>query len=223
MSIRMLDHRQMHGKHTFKDDMESVLYVVFYCGLRYVAHDVFPEDLHGIIRDFFRLNYHLGELIWGGAGKLANAQSRMFMRDVHFRSAALQEWVTTVMDFHFPPAALREKYKDAWDAARLDAFWSEFLENRVLEGDDRVVHTLSSSGPYDSPPSPTPAPSSQPESRKRDMSPSDCADAVVPIPKKARRAEGKMTPRRSERIRNQQNLPRFPVAAHTRTATAKAE
>ncbi|KAL1950768.1 hypothetical protein VTO73DRAFT_5892 [Trametes versicolor] len=208
MSIRMLDHHQMHGKHTFKDDMESVLYVVFYCGLRYVAHDVFLEDFHGIIRDFFRLNYHLGDFIWGGAGKLANAQSRMFMRDVHFRSAALQEWVTTVMDFHFPPASLREKYKDAWDAAHLDAFWSEFLENRVLEGDDRVVHTLPSSGPYDSPPSPTtPAPSSQPESRKRDMSPSDYVDAVVPNPKKARRAEGKIALRRSERIRNQQNLP----------------
>lgn len=98
MSIRMLDHRQMHGKHTFKDDMESLLYVVFYCGLLYVAHDVSMEGLNEIIRDVFRRNHTVGEFTFGGAGKLANAQSRMFMRDVHFRSAALQEWVTTVMD-----------------------------------------------------------------------------------------------------------------------------
>lgn len=28
MSMRMLDPREVHGKHTFKDDMESLLYVV---------------------------------------------------------------------------------------------------------------------------------------------------------------------------------------------------
>ncbi|OJT12771.1 hypothetical protein TRAPUB_10606 [Trametes pubescens] len=194
----------MHGKHTFKDGMESLLYVGFYCGLLFTAHDVPMEDLNGIICDFFRRNHRLGDVTFGAAGKLANAQSRMFMRDIRFRSAALQEWITTVMDFHFPPEDLEEKYKDAWDAAHLDVFWSEFLETRVFESDDRVVHTLSSSGPYDSPPTPS-APPTNAEFllRKRRVTPSERADVAHPTPKRPCQAEGEATLRRSERIRNQ--------------------
>ncbi|KAI0350366.1 hypothetical protein OH77DRAFT_1431105 [Trametes cingulata] len=223
LSMRMLEPEQKDGKHTFQDDMEAMLYVVLYCALLYLAHDAPMPDLTTIIRRVFRDRTEYDDVICGGEGKLANAILRKYTGRVKFGSAALQEWLDTVMNFHSPPAALKDKYKGMWDPDRLDSFWSAFLEKSKLERDDRVVHTLSMSGCYDlnTPRStPPPSPPREPLTRKRRLEASGLADDD-PLLKKARAAEEDVAtppsrpvaagcatsplPRRSERIRNRSN------------------
>ncbi|KAJ2992450.1 hypothetical protein NUW54_g7931 [Trametes sanguinea] len=44
MSIRMLHHLQAYGKHTLADDLEALLYVVLYCALLYLSHNLSIEE-----------------------------------------------------------------------------------------------------------------------------------------------------------------------------------
>ncbi|EIW59068.1 uncharacterized protein TRAVEDRAFT_46378 [Trametes versicolor FP-101664 SS1] len=238
MSIRMLSDSGMDAKHTFKDDMEALLYVVFYCALLYTPHDVRKDKLHISVHAFFRSHARLGDVTFGGGWKMDNAHSRLFTGNIQFQSAALQEWIATVADFHSPPPSLEEKYKDAWDAAHLDAFWSEFLQTRVLENDDRVVHKLVNPDRRSLPAFPPAAPpSAGPASRKHHVSPPGDTDVDTPAPKKRRtelqkapaashispvrtrrgRLLAASAPRRSERIRARLNQQK-PSAAFSRAS-----
>lgn len=123
-----------------------------------------------------------------------------------------------MMDYQWPPAELKEKYKDMWTPVSVDAYWSEFLKTRELEHDGRVVHTLSTWNLRD-PNSPSTTPevphTGDPHKlRKRSV---DDEDAGGPSGlKKARIDERRQltptarerpiaTPRRSARIRNMEH------------------
>ncbi|KAI0775522.1 hypothetical protein BD413DRAFT_470915 [Trametes elegans] len=224
MSIRMLDGRSLNRKHSFQDDMESLLYVVLYCGLHYLPHNLSKLSLTAMVRALFGKPTDTAH---GGDAKFTNSAFRQCTRRVQFGSAALQEWLTTVMDYHSPPEALREAYADKWsNPDHLDAFWTEFLRTRTLERADRVEHTISMTGFYDvdsvttsthrsvhtsSPakrPSDEPAHASAPPAKRARSSAADCS-APVGI-------------RRSERIREQAHRPQkeAPLAAR-RTRTAR--
>ncbi|KAH9889367.1 hypothetical protein C8Q73DRAFT_623104, partial [Cubamyces lactineus] len=141
MSIRMLDIGGDRKKHTFNDDMEALLYVVFYCAVFYLSHELSMWDLTRLNRDFFdRIEEFQGT--YGGHGKEANAMNRGHIDCVQFRSAGLKEWLETVMNYHTPPPGEQEKYKHMWDADRLDEYWSRFLQTHTLERDDRCVHRV---------------------------------------------------------------------------------
>ncbi|KAI0664001.1 hypothetical protein C8Q70DRAFT_905844 [Cubamyces menziesii] len=172
MSIRMLDMGGDRKKHTFKDDMEALLYVVFYCALFYLSHELSMWDLTRLNGDFFdRIEEFQGT--YGGHGKEANALNRGHIDGVQFRSAGLKEWLETVMNYHAPPPGEQEKYKDMWDSDRLEAYWSHFLQTHTLERDDRCVHRVSRAAHFHagsdslgSNPSPSPR---TPSSPKRDL------------------------------------------------------
>ncbi|KAI0632323.1 hypothetical protein C8Q77DRAFT_1279367 [Trametes polyzona] len=182
MSIRMLEENP--GKHTIADDMESLFYVVLYTGLMYLSHNLKIESLTNFVSGFFRSVVVPGV---GGSGKFVNSLERWYTRFVHFRSAAFQEWLNTVMNYHSPMGEDKEKYKDMWDPARLDAFWSEFLATRELDKDDRMVHTLSMFA----------------RGRVQKRSGHEAASALSSPPKRARRARSAVESlRRSERIHN---------------------
>ncbi|KAI0671005.1 hypothetical protein C8Q78DRAFT_974397 [Trametes maxima] len=149
LSIRMLNTDHEGLKHTIQDDMESMLYLVLYCGLFYLAHDLCMVDLTSFIKSFFREIGRFHGTTCGGDAKAANSVRRRFTSRVHFGSPALQEWLDNVMNFHSPPPENQETFREKWNPESLDTFWSGFLQSRTLERDDRVVHKLSMSGYYD--------------------------------------------------------------------------
>ncbi|KAI0775524.1 hypothetical protein BD413DRAFT_429883, partial [Trametes elegans] len=146
-SMRMLNLRFADAKHAFEDDMESLLYVVLYCALHYLPHNLQFNDLAHVVRSLFDMPL---DTTHGGDEKVANAMFRVFTGEVQFGSPALHEWLNTVMDYHMPPDELKEAYADKWkNPDHLDAFWAEFLRTHTLERNDRVPHKISMSGFYD--------------------------------------------------------------------------
>ncbi|KAJ8462800.1 hypothetical protein ONZ51_g10666 [Trametes cubensis] len=138
MSTKILEYPERG--HTLQDDMESLLYVVLYCSLLYLPHDVRnPENLHTFIYNFFdSSSFGFGKL-HGGDAKLANAYTRNWIQRVKFNSENITDWLNTVMNYHFPPRNLRREWADRWsNPDYLDTFWGTFLERRELEQDDAV-------------------------------------------------------------------------------------
>ncbi|OSC97317.1 hypothetical protein PYCCODRAFT_1419686 [Trametes coccinea BRFM310] len=176
MSIRMLDERYVDAKQTFKDDMESLLYVVLYCALFYLPHSLSGLALTSLHAEFFERMITVDGVTCGGSYKLLNATKRVPSSRIRWGSAAFAEWLNTVMDYHRPPPELKDKYKDRWNAEDLAAFWSQFLETHELERDDHVVHRISKVSRHDpnspeTPSPPLPSPTPEPKRSRADSSP----------------------------------------------------
>ncbi|KAI0330526.1 hypothetical protein GY45DRAFT_1302931 [Cubamyces sp. BRFM 1775] len=138
MSMKILENPERG--HALQDDMESLLYVVFYCSLLHLPHDIRkPEDLHAFIYNFFDYSSYAAGKLHGGNAKLANASNRTWMQRVNFNRENIADWLNTVMNYHFPPRHLRREWWDRWsNPDYLDTFWGEFLERRDLEKDNAV-------------------------------------------------------------------------------------
>ncbi|KAH9889878.1 hypothetical protein C8Q73DRAFT_705762 [Cubamyces lactineus] len=135
--------------HTIRDDMESLLYVVLYCSLLHLPHDIDdPDDLQTFIHNFFDHSAFLHGALRGGDSKLTNAATRSWTSRVKFGSSDLQTWLNTVMDYHSPPYHLKDEFANRWtNPDYLDTFWSEFLRDRTLPQDDRVDHKVGEAFP----------------------------------------------------------------------------
>ncbi|KAJ8470018.1 hypothetical protein ONZ51_g8608 [Trametes cubensis] len=138
MSTKILENPERG--HTLQDDMESLLYVILYCSLLHLPHDVRkPADLHTFIYNFFDYSSYAAGRLHGGDSKLANAGNRTWMQRVKFNSENITDWLNTVMDYHYPPRHLRREWWDRWsNPDYLDNFWGAFLERDDLEKDDAV-------------------------------------------------------------------------------------
>ncbi|PIL30475.1 hypothetical protein GSI_07174 [Ganoderma sinense ZZ0214-1] len=161
VSIRMLreDHGQT-GKATFQDEMESLLYVVLYCALLWQPHNVSMKQLTSTVTELFDscTEFEAG-IKDGGDGKMVNAMHRVYTRSARFENQDLSEWLNTVMDFHSPRPHQEAEYKDKWsNPEQLDAYWSNFLQTRTLDRNNRADNKLDHFDFYDSitPPSPPP-------------------------------------------------------------------
>ncbi|OSC97320.1 hypothetical protein PYCCODRAFT_1419696 [Trametes coccinea BRFM310] len=147
-SIRMLGSAFENGKQIFKDDMESLIYVVFYCAVFYLSHDLDAAQLTRLNKEFFEHRQMAGNTTFGAKGKVANARSRCFTGSVHFSSAAFREWLNAVLDYHSPKKGVVGN-GEMWEAEILDRYWSQFLQTHTLERDDRTVHHLNMEHRYD--------------------------------------------------------------------------
>ncbi|CDO75295.1 hypothetical protein BN946_scf184654.g3 [Trametes cinnabarina] len=135
--------RAMDGKHTLVDDLEALLYVVLYCALFYLPHNLSAQDLSHFKEAFFDGSmYWPGGVMHGGIAKLANAHTRFYTEEVHFGSAALEEWLRTVMDLHCPHLGSHVPDEKTWTLDNLDAYWTEFLSTHNLERNNRQEHKL---------------------------------------------------------------------------------
>ncbi|KAI0352679.1 hypothetical protein OH77DRAFT_1460074 [Trametes cingulata] len=145
MSYRLLHREHADSPQMFEDDVESLVHVVLYCGVRYLAHRLSAIGLADFIRDYFdfAIEWEPG-LKHGGTGKHVHFVDRLLFDRVQFRSAALSDWLRSMMEFQCPPPERRDELQGKWsDPEQIDAFWSTFLQARRLEDNDRFVHEVS--------------------------------------------------------------------------------
>ena len=142
MSRALLLNHQNSVRQSIKDDMESLLYVVLYCALHWLPHDLDKDTLADVIAAFFERRDAFRTSSIGGAAKIANAEDRHYTGGLVFGSAAFKEWLDTVMDYMAPTPDKEDSYKDKWCPEQLDVFWSNFLKTRKLEANDRVHHDV---------------------------------------------------------------------------------
>ncbi|KAI0366926.1 hypothetical protein BV20DRAFT_1038051 [Pilatotrama ljubarskyi] len=151
MSWRMLHWTQVDSRHTFLDDMESLLHVVTYCALLYLPHALSSTALTALIRDYFEWSIPWEDgIIHGGQSKLNNIHTHVLIKQARFGDALLVEWLEALLYFQCPPRHIVRdfKYGDSWTPEHLDNYWSAFLRTHTLEPNNRVVHELRVSG-YD--------------------------------------------------------------------------
>ena len=142
MSWRLLADPNGEVQHVIQDDMESLLYVVLYCALHWLPHNLNKKDLSDLISLFFDYRQLRRGGITGGTPKLLNSERRHLTGPVAFTGKAIQEWLDTVMNFNGPPRDSGDEYKDKWYLDQLDAYWSDFLRTRALEHGDRVLNEV---------------------------------------------------------------------------------
>lgn len=133
--------------HAITDDMESMMYVVLYCGLRWLPHSVEEGEVETLwMNTFFAAAIiHLRGTVTGGDLKKANRVDREYTNTLggQFECAAFWKWMTTVMNYNSPlPSSSRyEQLRKMWNGpGPLYKFWDRFLEKNkgTLPERDRV-------------------------------------------------------------------------------------
>lgn len=137
MSIKLLAPNGQQQRPTVKDDMESLLYVILYCSLLWLPHNLSKKELANAIFEMFDKRAWLVDDFYGGEGKILNATDRQYTQSIMFQEP-FREWLQTVMDYHSPATGL---YEGHWpNPDQLDSFWGDFLQTRTFQPNDRVVH-----------------------------------------------------------------------------------
>ncbi|KAH8118265.1 hypothetical protein DFH11DRAFT_659358 [Phellopilus nigrolimitatus] len=137
MSVKALG-RSFDFRHSIQDDLESIIYVVFYGGLRYLPHNT-SMLLSDFMNNFFNQRDKLPDdgTVMGGVGKAANKNSRYYSRFVVFKTASLQKWLDGAFDL------LDFESEEQWeDIDSLGKLWALALSDENLPTADRVVHEI---------------------------------------------------------------------------------
>ncbi|KAI0324170.1 hypothetical protein GY45DRAFT_1314253 [Cubamyces sp. BRFM 1775] len=126
--------------HDIVHDMESMLYVVLYCGLTRLPTKE-PSDAEAF-RDLVHFLFDVGSVYRGenvgGDGKRTNIRNRQFTKLIIWERPEMNHWIDTVCDMLSPPAGAPITQGESWTSDRLDQFWASFLrENsgRMLKND----------------------------------------------------------------------------------------
>ena len=135
MSIKACS-RGIDHVHDLKDDLESILYVVLYCALRWLPVDT-SLGLDWWLNSFFAI-YKSG---LGGSDKALNAVERTWTKSLTTTgSRDILDWLNAAMDLHYhvekgPDPA---RPNPAWDNGKaLEAMWKETLANELPHDDRR--------------------------------------------------------------------------------------
>ncbi|KAI0723245.1 hypothetical protein C8Q76DRAFT_389324 [Earliella scabrosa] len=106
--------------HTVKHDMESLLYVVLYCGLLYLPHEGDQADALCCFVNMFDEQHLRRNRLEGGDGKAKNRLERTYTAEIKWVCNPLTIWVNGVMDIH---SALD---RDVWSPESLADYWNKF-------------------------------------------------------------------------------------------------
>ncbi|GBE84773.1 hypothetical protein BKA93DRAFT_824938 [Sparassis latifolia] len=145
ISQRML--RYENVAHTIQDDMESILWVVLYCSLLWLDHDLPVKKLVTTMSTIFDQcnSFEDGETT-AGDGKVSNQVSRLYTSKIHFSNPKIQEWLNAVMNFNSSYVfnwPLNATFFKAWEDPRtLDRYWKAFLGDNELLTADRISRVL---------------------------------------------------------------------------------
>ena len=138
MSQKLLAPEGRDRRATLEDDMESLLYVVLYCSLLWLPHNLDKARLALIVFRIFEKRDWDRDQFYGGDGKLLNAYDRLYTKMVTFNHP-LHEWLQTVMDYHSPQ--VDGQYVGYWsNPDHLDTFWRNFLHTHDLPDNDHITH-----------------------------------------------------------------------------------
>ena len=135
MSIAMLHHNSVTRRQTLKDDLESVVYVVLYCGILWIRQTEEIEERKTLMNSFF------GECLLGRKGgnvKGANKHFKNFIREFSFECADLNNWISTVCTFQLDPTK--------WRLEVLYEYWKG-IASRELPSTDREDYSLEEDDP----------------------------------------------------------------------------
>ena len=139
MSNKMLGPGGTIWKHTLQDDMESLIYVVLYCALLYLPHNLSDQELAQKIWLLFEDTELMEGRLIGGLGKLDNMASQIHTKSVEFNTS-LKEWLNSMMKFCRPRHVPKGTEDPCTEVQLLDKFWADFLEKHTLETNDRRPH-----------------------------------------------------------------------------------
>ena len=185
--------------HTYrlKDDLESILYIVLYCALKWLPVTS-SLGLYWWLTQFFSVEP--GE-VGGAPPKIANASGRYYTKSLTTtRSQAVLDWLDAAMDLHYH--ADKEDSlggpNPTWnDGKALEQMWKKTLEGELPEDDsctnpvpgmirqeDRPLNATytadtTSTVLFASRGAPLPPPSTI---DTMSMGPSECSDAMLPPP-----------------------------------------
>ncbi|KAI0663990.1 hypothetical protein C8Q70DRAFT_213186 [Cubamyces menziesii] len=148
VAMDLLQEVRLKPSHDIVHDMESMLYVILYCGLTRLplTKPSDPLTFRNIMHNMFDIACEYEDRFTGGPGKRANSAARMYTSSIIWKSPEIGEWINTVCDMHTPtegtpsaegtPPSQRQK----WTPAHLDLFWRSFLQRhaRELPRNDRM-------------------------------------------------------------------------------------
>ncbi|KAI0770200.1 hypothetical protein C8Q74DRAFT_1422593 [Fomes fomentarius] len=152
MSIATLGSSGRTRKHTFLDDMESLIYVVLYCGFLWLPHRLSREKLTTIMQQVFddRLMDDNDLPYTGGIGKWDIRCYRHYPDAAGF-DPAFKEWIDSMTEIYWPLADTSKRgpidwtilgvpISQSWTAENVESFWTKFLNTHTLPRNDRVIH-----------------------------------------------------------------------------------
>ncbi|KAI0364213.1 hypothetical protein BV20DRAFT_956708 [Pilatotrama ljubarskyi] len=129
--------------HVFEDDMESLVYVVLYCALLHLPHNLSPKPLESIMHQLFDSSVFFDGELRGGASKAMNRGTRALTRRIKFTNLDFQKWLDDVLNLHGPPGHLLSELEHRWqDPNNLDALWKDFLADHTLALQDRIDNVV---------------------------------------------------------------------------------
>ncbi|KAI0775521.1 hypothetical protein BD413DRAFT_651640 [Trametes elegans] len=135
-------------RHNIRDDMESLFYVVLYCGLLRLPHNLTPTPLRMTLNSLFDYYQMIlgdeGLCIDGGSGKAKNKANRTYTATLSWECAGMASWMDTMLDFIGPIVSTPPSRRDKWHPDDVDKYWSGFLSSTELPLADRVNNILQS-------------------------------------------------------------------------------
>ncbi|KAH9849505.1 hypothetical protein C2E23DRAFT_362487 [Lenzites betulinus] len=150
MSWRMQDGREVNGRHTFQDDMDSLIHVITHCALLYLPHHHSSAALAAVIQETYERDVEIHGVKYGGEGKRQNTYSRHLIKRAGFESQALVEWLNGALDLELPEESFdMVNFSERFTPENMDEYWSTFLRTHKLEKDNRTVHFVSQEEYYD--------------------------------------------------------------------------
>ncbi|EIW53538.1 uncharacterized protein TRAVEDRAFT_52666 [Trametes versicolor FP-101664 SS1] len=130
--------------HSIQDDMESLLYVAWFCSIRWLPHNN-PSNLNFVQQQFLDISVWSAEKGYEGcSGKDYNLQNIGYWTDrVQLQDKELQRWLDTLMKFCRAEYKKDKKNKTVgtgvWaDAVKTQRWWKESLDTFKLHSNNRA-------------------------------------------------------------------------------------
>ncbi|KAL1939424.1 hypothetical protein VTO73DRAFT_9980 [Trametes versicolor] len=209
MSSKVLSKPEL--PHTLEDDMESLLYVVLYCALLYLPHNLDDESLETVIQRLFDHSVQIKGVLRGGSGKVANRAARTLTERIKFANPDLQKWLDDAMDLHGRVGVPSVQSSLIWrEPENLDKLWRDFFAtHQALASGDRIENALPDPPTFRNKPESSlvtfvPPPRPTPPSKKTGgyAAPNGRVGGAHGPKRRREDASGLETVRRSDRLRN---------------------
>ena len=117
-----------------------MLWVVLYCSVRWLLHDLSPEETRNLLNNVFDQSSLWEGRPSGGGEKDSNATRRKWTERISFQCPALGEWLNVFMDCHNRSIRDRRQrsYEGWWQRPlQMEQWWGEFLQTHALSPSDR--------------------------------------------------------------------------------------